>query len=167
MTDHNAYERPEGHEMPLRQKRCKFRYNKYFERVTVLTNRDKEIMDSKGFRNVEVLHNPLFLKTADTVAEKDNVILAVGRIDAWNYKGFDLLINAWNKIFMKYPDWKLKIVGSGSDKTFVISSNWHYPQGMRLNSALSRRKLRMNIRWPQFSYCLRDMKAGGWFWWRQ
>ena len=116
--------------------------------VTVLTNRDKEIMDSKGFRNVEVLHNPLFLKTADTVAGKDNVILAVGRIDAWNYKGFDLLINAWNKIFMKYPDWKLKIVGSGSDKTFVISSNWHYPQGMRLNSALSRRKLRMNIRWP-------------------
>ncbi len=56
-------------------------------------------MDSKGFRNVEVLHNPLFLKTADTVAGKDNVILAVGRIDAWNYKGFDLLINAWEQDF--------------------------------------------------------------------
>lgn len=129
MTDHNAYERPEGHEMPLRQKRCKFRYNKYFERVTVLTNRDKEIMDSKGFRNVEVLHNPLFLKTADTVAEKDNVILAVGRIDAWNCKGFDLLINAWNKIFMKYPDWKLKIVGSGSDKNLCYLKQLALPTG--------------------------------------
>lgn len=41
--------------------------------------------------------------------------MAVGRLNSWHVKGFDLLINAWLKIAPKYPDWKLKIIGYGSD----------------------------------------------------
>jgi glycosyltransferase involved in cell wall biosynthesis len=44
----------------------------------------------------------------------------MGRLDVWHVKGLDLLIEAWNKVAPKHPDWKLKIVGKGSDKTLAM-----------------------------------------------
>lgn len=114
MTDHNAYERPSGTEFKWRQWKNKFIDNKLFDIVTVLTNRDKEILVKKGFNNIEVLHNPLFLKPLSSIPPKDKTILAVGRLDAWHVKGFDILLNVWNRISEKYSDWKLIIVGDGS-----------------------------------------------------
>ena len=114
MTDHNVYERPKEDKFSWRVWRNKFFDNKFFDIVTVLTKRDKEILDKKNFSNIEVLYNPLFLTPVSKVPIKNNAILAVGRIDVWRIKGFDLLIRAWDKISYKYPDWKLKIVGKGS-----------------------------------------------------
>lgn len=117
MTDHNAYERPKGVNMKWWQWKNKFIDNRFFDLVTVLTRRDKEILTQKGIRNVEVLHNPLFLEPLKTVPCKQKIVLACGRLDAWHCKGFDILIKAWKEIAYKRPDWKLRIVGHGSDQT--------------------------------------------------
>lgn len=114
MTDHNAYERPTNIKYLKNQWRNKFFDNRLFDVVTVLTHRDKEILNKKGFKNIKVLHNPLFLKPVKEVPRKENIILAVGRLDAWYVKGFDLLIKAWNNISLNFPEWKLRIVGGGS-----------------------------------------------------
>lgn len=43
--------------------------------------------------------------------------MAVGRLDDWKVKGFDLLIEAWAMIANKYPDWVLEIAGDGRDSS--------------------------------------------------
>lgn len=116
MTDHNAYERPASAPMSFRLKLQKFYLNRLFDKVTVLTNRDKEITSQRNLNNIETLYNPLFLKSVEHLPHKENIVLAVGRIDSWHYKGFDILIKAWNKIYNQVPEWKLRIVGKGSDK---------------------------------------------------
>lgn len=117
MTDHNAYELPEGMKMSFKKKRRKFFDNRFFDKVTVLTKLDKEILEKKGFKNVEVLYNPLFLSPIKEVPDKEKIVLACGRLNDWHYKGFDLLMKAWSQIGPKYPDWKLRLVGHGSDRT--------------------------------------------------
>lgn len=112
LTDHNSYERPKCAPMSKSQWFDKFILNRFYDIVTVLTSPDKDILSRAGLRNVEVLHNPLFLKPSSKENE-NKIVLAVGRIDAWHYKGFDILIKAWNKVWEKHSDWKLKIVGMG------------------------------------------------------
>lgn len=114
MTDHCPYERPKGCEYGFKMKFNKYLVNRLFDVVTVLTKRDKQVLSDKGIRNVEVLYNPLFFSPVTSVLEKEKVILSVGRINAWRTKGFDLLIQAWDRIAINYPDWKLRIVGEGS-----------------------------------------------------
>lgn len=116
MTDHNPFERPAGARMPLRQWLKKFIFNRMFDRVTVLTKPDRDILHGYGIDNVTVLHNPLFLNPLKEVPEKERIVLAVGRLNDWHCKGFDLLIKAWNKVREDYPDWKLRVVGSGSEE---------------------------------------------------
>ena len=116
-TDHNAYERPKGHGFKFPQWRNKFIDNRFFDIVTVLTHRDKEILNKRGIHNVEVLHNPLFLNPVTTIPEKEKVILAVGRIDQWYVKGFDVLMKAWKNVAPYHKDWKLRIVGAGTPST--------------------------------------------------
>lgn len=115
MTDHNAYERPKEAKFKWRQWKNKFIDNRMFDLVTVLTKRDKDILQSAGINNSAVLHNPLFLTPSEQIPEKKNIILAVGRLDAWYVKGFDLLLKAWDNISDSYPDWKVVIVGKGTD----------------------------------------------------
>lgn len=43
-------------------------------------------------------------------------VIAVGRY-SWE-KGFDLLIDAWAKVYTKHPDWKLNIYGTGNSSPF-------------------------------------------------
>lgn len=115
MTDHNAYERPSSAPMPFKIYFQKFILNRLFNKVTVLTQRDKQITDRHHLHNVVVLNNPLFIKTTNTSSScRGNTILAVGGLDRWHVKGFDVLIKAWNSISQEFPDWKLRIAGHGS-----------------------------------------------------
>lgn len=118
MTDHNAYEALPPFSLSLKQKFQKFILNRFFDRVTVLTNRDKSITDKMGLKNVSVLHNPLFLLPEPcATVNKEKIVLAVGRLDSWHIKGFDILIRAWNLICKPFPEWKLRIIGHGSKKS--------------------------------------------------
>lgn len=118
MTDHNTYERPVSAPMTISAKFQKFWINRYFDKVTVLTQRDKEITNRHHLQNVEVLHNPVSLIPIETEnIERENIVLAVGRLDSWHVKGFDNLVKAWNVVGAKHPGWKLRIVGKGKKST--------------------------------------------------
>lgn len=117
LTDHNSYERPLSSPMSFKHRLNKFYLTRLFDHITVLTKRDKEILIGKGIKNVTVMYNPLFLNPLTKIPKKENIILAVGRMDAWHYKGFDLLIKAWNKLYKDYPSWKLRIVGNATQNT--------------------------------------------------
>lgn len=131
LTDHNSYERPKSAPMPLSLYLNKFWINRLFDKVTVLTKRDKYITDKHKLKNVAVLYNPLFKKThkiKSNDSNREKVILAIGRLDSWHYKGFDILIKAWNKVANKHLEWKLRIIGHGSEssKSFLYSLS-EYP----------------------------------------
>lgn len=116
-TEHNAFERPEGAPpMPNYLYKQKFFYNKKADLVTVLATADKIVIGDR-LPNVHVLPDALAFEPVITVPNKKNILLAVGRIDGWYVKGFDVLIRAWSKVSNKYPDWSLHIVGHSPDNS--------------------------------------------------
>lgn len=149
LTDHNAYERPSYAPMSGMQRFNKYYLNRIYDYITVLTNRDKEILNHRGYNNVIALHNPLFLTPVNITPKKDKIILAVGRMDVWEYKGFDLLIRAWNKIYIKHPDWRLRIVGEASSETLNflkgLSENNHSIEFVRYTPNISKEYERASI----------------------
>ena len=83
--------------------------------ITVLTRHDEKLWRNK-VKNVVYMPNPINLKTLHTSKNNRNkVVLAVGRVNQWEVKGFDNLIFCWSKLCSDFPDWKLQIVGN-SDK---------------------------------------------------
>lgn len=112
-TEHNSFERPSEAPMSKIDEYLKFEINKYVDAVTVLTEADKVFIGNR-LNNVFVLPNPLALKVEETIPSKQKIILAVGRLDAWHVKGFDVLIKAWAQIQNKAIDWKLRIIGHSS-----------------------------------------------------
>lgn len=116
-TEHNTFERPKSAPMSRSLYFYKYIVNKLFPFITVLTQADKDYI-GKRLKRVVVLPNPLAFEIASEVPSKKNFILAVGRIDAWHVKGFDVLIKVWNKIAYQYSDWELQIIGPGSEDSF-------------------------------------------------
>ncbi|WP_297702035.1 glycosyltransferase family 4 protein [uncultured Fibrobacter sp.] len=118
ITEHNSYERPASAPMKKIQYEQKFATNKLFDAVTVLTQADKDFLTKKMgadfTSNTYVLPNPVSFVPVQNIPDKEESILAAGRLNAWHYKGFDLLIDAWSQIAFKYPNWKLKIAGDGN-----------------------------------------------------
>ena len=110
-TEHTTFERPASAK-PISHNVLKWKYesNKRYSAVTVLTAEDKKCLDGY-LSNVYVLPNPLTYRPVLTIPPKEKIILAVGQLHSWQYKGLDLLIRAWGKIANKYPDWKLQIAG--------------------------------------------------------
>ena len=74
-----------------------------------------------------VLPNPLVFEIPTVVPKKKNVVLAVGRVDAWHVKGFDVLVNAWNSIALKCPSWELQIIGPGREESFAYLRSLVHP----------------------------------------
>ncbi len=115
-TEHNSFERPKEAPLSIKDYIFKFYINKLYDQVTVLTKADKKVIGNR-LKNVEVMPNPLFLEPCETNLNKKKIILACGRLDAWHYKGFDLLIQAWGKISANYPEWRMVIVSGGTEKS--------------------------------------------------
>ena len=122
-TEHNSFERPQQQPMSLIDKIAKFWLNYIYDGLTVLTKADAKVLNGR-FRNVFVMPNPTFLTPLETVPNKENIVLAAGRLDAWEYKGFDVLIRAWGIIIQRLRSivqregWKLQIAGTGSKENF-------------------------------------------------
>lgn len=109
-TEHNTFERPANATEKFNKWR-KIYLNRTYNHVTVLTQADKDVIGNK-LKHVTVLPNPLAfepIKKLDA-SKKEKVILAVGRLDAGHYKGFDVLIKAFG---MANTDWSLQIAGAG------------------------------------------------------
>ncbi|MCX4263558.1 MAG: glycosyltransferase [Muribaculaceae bacterium] len=117
-TEHNTFDRPASAKMPLSLKIKKFLINRLYSHVTVLTTADKDIA-AKFLKRLSLMPNPLAfepLSTPEIIDSKEKIVLAVGRIDVWHCKGFDLLIEAWAK--SQHPGWRLKIMGGGHEQSF-------------------------------------------------
>ncbi len=112
-TEHSTWEKPNNAvygRMTKKRQYWRYKLNQQFDCVTVLTEADK--MCAKGYlTNVVVMPNPLAFTPAETVPPKTKTILAVGRLDIWHCKGFDILLKAWSLIAQDHPDWKLVICG--------------------------------------------------------
>ena len=81
------------------------------DRFVVLTEDAKDFYLKRHIQNTMVIPNPVSF-TCDRLSNYSTNILAVGRIET--IKRFDLLIKAFGSIEKKYPDWKLRIAGSGT-----------------------------------------------------
>ena len=110
MTEHNSFERPSNRPLSWKSKFFKFKVNKIYDYVTVLTEADKAAIGNR-LKKVQVMPNPLLLTPFYKKHSREKRILAAGRVDAWYTKGFDVLVKAWNQIYNKYPDWRLEIAG--------------------------------------------------------
>ena len=80
--------------------------------LVVLTDQTAEYYRKRLLRKITVIPNPVSFTCAESCHYSSKTILAVGRIEM--VKRFDLLVKAFNSLTEKYPDWKLRIIGSGS-----------------------------------------------------
>lgn len=133
-TEHNSFEKFNGVVMSRTEKFYKFWLNKCFKAVTVLTAADQKVIGSK-LKNVYVMPNPLTFTPCESIAGKEKIILACGRLDIWYVKGFDTLIEVWGKISDKHPDWQLCIAGRGrtKDEDFLKSCAEKHGVGDRMH----------------------------------
>ena len=135
MTEHNSFERPTSAPMTKRAFLFKYYVNRIYKHVTVLTTADKLFIGDR-LKSISVMPNPLALQPILSVPQKGRTILAVGRLDDWHYKGFDVLIKSFAKLLndskvaeprsqfkindiafkIREEGWKLQIAGSGSEK---------------------------------------------------
>lgn len=95
----------------LKIKKQEFIARKY-DAFVVLTNEDAECW--KGYENLHVIPNMLTIESNSVSKCESHRVIAVGRLDY--QKKFDRLINIWDIVHKRCPDWKLDIYGAGPDK---------------------------------------------------
>lgn len=101
---------------------------KYREHYNELCdNSDKVVLLSDKFREelsffvpqekmdkVTAIPNPVSFVEKRQKIKKEKILLYVGRIDS-SQKRVDLLLEIWNRLYHKYRDWSLMIVGGGEE----------------------------------------------------
>lgn len=97
----------------------------YSDAIVLLSENDKEEFLSNrvniGDKILCGIPNPntFSVDTQYNPKEKENVILYVGRFDQFQ-KNVLALIKVWKHLFIKFPDWKLVLVGDGPDKKRIL-----------------------------------------------
>lgn len=81
---------------------------KKYDEFLVLTEEDK-----KQYKNnkIKVINNPLSFYPKKISRLENKRVISIGRLVS--QKGYDLLIEIWKKVALKYPDWILDIYGEG------------------------------------------------------
>ena len=102
------------------------------DKFVVLTKQDSN--NWMGLENMSVIPNPIsfFPKTLSDGQAKQ--VIAVGRYT--RQKGFDLLIQAWKKVFVRHPDWVLNIYGPGNREEYQqMADAFHLSEVIHCNEA--------------------------------
>lgn len=97
--------------------------------LVVLTKEDeKDYTDNINLKaKIFQIYNAIpYDKKENDNSNKEKIVLAAGRLT--KIKGFDLLIDSWEKIENDFPDWKLIIAGEGEEKDNLIK----YAEGKKL-----------------------------------
>ena len=104
---------------------------KKFYRIVKLTEKDANRF-KKHLDASKVFFIPNMVATKDEISldPGSSKIIAVGRLAP--QKGFDMLIDAMQDVFVKHPDWTLDIFGEGEDEA-------------KLRNQIEARKLESNI----------------------
>lgn len=93
-----------------------FRYAKKYDHFVCLTEEDKQ--NWKGISNIHVINNFIKNKSDKPASLQTKSMIAVGRLEY--QKGYERLIEAWELVKPKHPDWKLEIYGSGTLKNNLV-----------------------------------------------
>ena len=89
---------------------------KKLDKLVVLTKADERIW-KKTHNNLVQIYNFSPIETDKLGLLNKKQVLAMGRLDA--QKGFDLLIDTWEIVHKKNPDWILNIYGQGEWKEIL------------------------------------------------
>ena len=167
-TDHYTFDRPQNAPFTKQEWLFKFVVNYIYKYITVLTEADKKVIKNR-FKGVTVMPNPLFIKPIQKVPLKEKVILSAGRIDAWFYKGFDVLLQAWKGLYYdnvndneNLREWWLKMAGDGKKESFeylmnlLPDGNWIHNEDDNENENWSWRSEKYHIEFVGFQ---KDMES--------
>lgn len=87
-----------------------------YDKIIVLTKSD--LYRWKRYtKKVVQIYNPITIENTTISDCSSKIAVAVGRLDP--QKGFDYLIDSWNLVSKKHPDWILKIYGAGDKKLYI------------------------------------------------
>lgn len=117
-SEHNAFDRKLGFHLFYHR----FVFNRFFDKICVLTPFDQGYASAKGLKKTIVMPNPnTFIQIDEdeyksTFTQRKN-ILVCGRINYWHVKGLDLAIEAFARIANRIPGVDLDIAGSGEEKS--------------------------------------------------
>lgn len=119
-SEHNTMNRRFGYAIHFQR----FVFNRFCDRITVLTVYDQQYAIRKGLKQTVVINNPLTYKPInkaeyEQLFQNRNNIFACGRINSWVIKGFDLLIKSFAEIAKDRPDVDLDIAGGGNEEDFI------------------------------------------------
>lgn len=84
----------------------------YLDRIITLTQHDGALF-SRYLKKVSVIPNFKSFESPKVSSHKNHTMISVGRLGY--EKGFDMLIDAYNKINKKIGEWKLEIYGEGKE----------------------------------------------------
>lgn len=99
--------------------------------ICLLSGKFKPVMKSLSdknnvevvFRKIRVIPNPnTYEVEGDARFEKENILLYVGRL-AKGEKRPDRLVSIWKKLYKRFPDWKMVIVGDGPEREALIKKS--------------------------------------------
>lgn len=122
MCEHNAFERIKTEPIALMDKLDHFIFDKFYPKVTVLTQADYDYIHY-WLPQAVVMPNPCPFIVLPEVPKKKRIVLAAGRMNIWHCKGFDILIKVWKLVAPKYPEWKLQLAGTGAPKDIEFLKN--------------------------------------------
>ena len=90
------------------------RYFRDVDRLLALTREDADRWINQGLNNLDVMPNPLPWLPARPSPRTGRTVVSIGRLD--EQKGVDLLLEAWARTAPRFPDWTLRVYGTGADE---------------------------------------------------
>lgn len=86
---------------------------KKYDKIICLTKTDYRRWHNN--KTVQI-YNPVTINTSSVSDCSSKIIVAIGRMDP--LKGYDMLIDCWQLLENKYPEWQLKIYGGGDSSKY-------------------------------------------------
>jgi glycosyltransferase involved in cell wall biosynthesis len=93
------------------------RVKRYFagvDRFLVLSTEDADSWARDGMSNADVMPNPLHVTPSARPDLTERVVVLLGRLSF--EKGQDMMLEAWAEVTPRFPDWRLRLYGSGPDE---------------------------------------------------
>ncbi|WP_322621368.1 glycosyltransferase [Streptomyces acidicola] len=84
------------------------------DRMLVLTREDADLWIGQGLNNTSFMPNPLPFIPAEPSPRTEKAVISIGRLH--DQKGIDMLLDTWEEVAPRHPDWTLRIYGSGEDE---------------------------------------------------
>lgn len=100
-------------------KRVKNSYQ-HATRFFALTQKDRDMYAAEGLTNASYIYNPVELLTQPAILshkDRSKRVIFMGRFS--KEKRIPLIVEAWEKIIKKHPDWDLDIYGVGPDEALI------------------------------------------------